>query len=433
MSNSGPLNDKSKAELAALARRRGVRGWESMTKADLLKALARATKAKPAAKPVPKAAPTRAAAKPVAKPTLKPAAKLTVKPARPASKPAPKSVLPAAAKPVVKPATPARPGVNGTHKALANRLPAKAEPKPAAAVKPAVVVKPAAKPPVPAKSAPVTKSAPLPRPSVPLAKDRIFLAVNDPYWLHVMWDVSPASVQRAEAALKQDWYGAKLILRLFDVTSQDTTSTSETPVRDIPVEADGRNWYIHIAQPPRQYRADIGYLSRRGDFFPLARSNVATPPKPGTAEALDAAWNLDAKQYERTLARTTGFESPGNPDMREYFEERLKKSLGAPKETGFGPGATPPGALKKFFFDINARLIVSGRTDPSAHVTLGNDPIKLEPDGTFVMSFSLPDSRQIIPAVATSADGMEERTIVLAVERNTKYLDPMIHDQMSET
>jgi hypothetical protein len=44
------------------------------------------------------------------------------------------------------------------------------------------------------------------------------------------------------------------------------------------------------------------------------------------------------------------------------------------------------------------------------------------------MRFSLPDSRQIIPAVAASADGVEERTIVLAVERNTKQLEPMIHD-----
>jgi hypothetical protein len=58
--------------------------------------------------------------------------------------------------------------------------------------------------------------------------------------------------------------------------------------------------------------------------------------------------------------------------------------------------------------------------------------VKLSHDGTFVMWFSLPDSRQIIPAVASSADGVEERTIVLAVERNTKHLDPMIHDQMNE-
>jgi hypothetical protein len=88
--------------------------------------------------------------------------------------------------------------------------------------------------------------------------------------------------------------------------------------------------------------------------------------------------------------------------------------------------------VKKFFFEIDAKLIVFGRTDPAAHLTLNNDPIKLNPDGTFRMTFNLPDSRQIIPAVAASADGVEERTIVLAVERNTKHLDPMIHDQMNE-
>ncbi|HYH64023.1 MAG TPA: DUF4912 domain-containing protein, partial [Urbifossiella sp.] len=82
--------------------------------------------------------------------------------------------------------------------------------------------------------------------------------------------------------------------------------------------------------------------------------------------------------------------------------------------------------------EIDAELIVYGKTDPTAHVTLQNEPVKLRPDGTFTMLFSLPDSRQIIPAVATSADGVEERTIVLAVERNTKHLDPMIHDPMGE-
>ena len=54
--------------------------------------------------------------------------------------------------------------------------------------------------------------------------------------------------------------------------------------------------------------------------------------------------------------------------------------------------------------------------------------MKLRPDGTFTMRFSLPDSRQIIPATASSADGVEERTIVLAVERNTKHLEPMVHE-----
>ena len=91
-----------------------------------------------------------------------------------------------------------------------------------------------------------------------------------------------------------------------------------------------------------------------------------------------------------------------------------------------------PGRLKKFHFDINAELIVFGQTDPTATVTLQNDPVKLRPDGTFTVRFSLPDSRQIIPAVAVSADGLEEQTIVLAVERNIKRLDPMTHDMYTE-
>jgi hypothetical protein len=265
-------------------------------------------------------------------------------------------------------------------------------------------------------------------------KDRIVLMVPDPFWLHTYWELSYQSVQRAEVALGQDWLGAKPIIRLFDVTSQDTTSTSETPLRDILIHGGCSHWYIDIPQPPRSYRADIGYLSRRGQFYVLARSNVVTPPKAGASEAIEEpAWaaDIDDKSAERILAMSTGFEqSGGPPQLKELFDEQFRKPL---KDAAFGTGATLPGKLKKFFFDLEAELIVSGRSDPSASVTLQNEPVKLRPDGTFTMRFSLPDSRQIIPAVATSADGMEERTIVLAVERNTKHLDPMIHDLYGES
>jgi glutamyl-tRNA synthetase len=43
-----------------------------------------------------------------------------------------------------------------------------------------------------------------------------------------------------------------------------------------------------------------------------------------------------------------------------------------------------------------------------------------------------PDAASIGDFVVRRADGVEERTIVLAVERNTKHLDPMIHDHMNE-
>ena len=61
-------------------------------------------------------------------------------------------------------------------------------------------------------------------------------------------------------------------------------------------------------------------------------------------------------------------------------------------------------------------------------MTLQNEPIKLRPDGTFTVRYSLPNARQVIPAVAASANGLEQRTVVLAVERNTKTMEPLIRD-----
>ena len=40
----------------------------------------------------------------------------------------------------------------------------------------------------------------------------------------------------------------------------------------------------------------------------------------------------------------------------------------------------------------------------------------------------LPDRRQVIPVIASSPDGVEQRTIILAVERNTKVLERVIRD-----
>src|SRR5260370_30543654 len=109
-------------------------------------------------------------------------------------------------------------------------------------------------------------------------KDRIVTMVRDPYWLHTYWELSHQSIQRAEAALGQDWHSAKPILRGFDVSANDTTSTSEAIVKDIDIHGGFHNWYVEVQQPSKSYRVDIGYLSKRGQFFVIARSNTVTTP-----------------------------------------------------------------------------------------------------------------------------------------------------------
>src|SRR5262249_60690670 len=106
-----------------------------------------------------------------------------------------------------------------------------------------------------------------------------------------------------EAALGQDWHSARPILRLFDVSSHDTTSASEMPVRDIDIHGGCNNWYVEVTKPPRSYRVDIGYLSPRGRFFVLARSNIVTTPRPGMGPALHHHWSdIDRKKPDHLYA-----------------------------------------------------------------------------------------------------------------------------------
>lgn len=401
------LSDRSKKELADMARRRGVPKWDSLNKEQLIRALTKAESK------IPKSSSAKATVK-----TAKPAVKTSA--AKTTSKPTASSR--SAASGTTKSTT------NGTHKTgatMTQKSSGAAKSPSASTVHPRIPARiESVIPPEKDLSSKNSKGQPV--------KDRIFLMVPDPYWLHAHWELSYQSVQRAEAALGQDWFGAKPIIRLFDVTSQDTTSTAEAPIRDIPIHGGCNHWYIDVSQPPRSYRADIGYLSRRGIFHPLCRSNIVQPPKAGASEALEEGWQaeIDDKAAERLLAMSTGFETPSGPSqLRELFDEQLKRTG---KDAAFGTGAVLPEKLKKFSFTIDAELIVYGKTDPTAHVTLQNDPVKLRPDGTFVHRYKLTDGRQIIPAVAASSDGMEERTIVLAVERNTKHLDPMVHDLYGE-
>src|SRR5262249_8143232 len=146
---------------------------------------------------------------------------------------------------------------------------------------------------------------------------------------------------------------------------------------------------------------------------------------------LDENWgDMTAKKADRIYPRSGGFDPTASSlELKQLFEERLRRPLGSPAVTSFGSGGmTLGGKSRKFWFQLDAELIVYGATEANARVTLQGEPVKLRPDGTFTMRFRLPDSRQIIPAVAISPDGIEERTIVLAVERNTKQLEPMIHE-----
>src|SRR5207245_10874209 len=157
-------------------------------------------------------------------------------------------------------------------------------------------------------------------------RDRSVLLFPAPYWLHCYWELTRPSAGRAEPALGQDGHGAKPILRVLDVGSHDTTSASETVVRDIDIHGGCNNWYIDVNNPPRSYRVDIGYLSRSGRFYVLARSNVVSTPRAGVSDIIDENWaDIDSKKADRIYAMSGGFDPTASSlELKQLFEERLR-------------------------------------------------------------------------------------------------------------
>jgi hypothetical protein len=255
-------------------------------------------------------------------------------------------------------------------------------------------------------------------------QDRLVVMVRDPYWLHAYWELSPRSIDRAQAAMGQRWHGAKPVLRVFKI-QPDSAALLE---RDIQIHGGVRNWYVDVQDPPADYRLEIGYLAVDGFFYCLARSNEVSTPPAGTSDAMDDNWKAVAENADRIFAMSGGYSAQGaSRELQELLEERLRRPLGTPMKTRYGAGAGGRDG-EQLEFAVDAEIIVYGAANRDAHVTLQGEPVQLREDGTFAVRLSLPDRRQVIPIVASSYDGVEQRTTILAVERNTKVMEPLTRD-----
>ncbi len=88
--------------------------------------------------------------------------------------------------------------------------------------------------------------------------------------------------------------------------------------------------------------------------------------------------------------------------------------------SGIGFGASMPAIRpRQFWLVADAELIVYGATEPDANVTIGGQPIKLNPDGTFRFQMSFQDGLIDYPIMAVAADGEQTRSIHMNFERET--------------
>ncbi len=261
------------------------------------------------------------------------------------------------------------------------------------------------------------------------AKDRVVVMVRDPYWLQAYWELSQQAVQRAQVALGQHWHAAKAVLRVHEMVRDGTTNTARKVLRDIEIHGGVNNWYIDVQSPPKSFQVDIGYRTPDGKFFSLARSSVVTTPRANAVNSIDKNWDGVAQDIDRVYALSGGYSAEGeSSELKDLLEERLRRPMGAPVMAPFALAPPADGNRRDFALQVDAEVIVLGVTEPGAQVTVRGEPVRVKPDGTFSVRVNLPDRRHVLPVVASSGDGLEQRTIVLAIERNTKIMEPVMRE-----
>lgn len=265
-------------------------------------------------------------------------------------------------------------------------------------------------------------------------RNRAVLMVRGPHWLHAFWEVTSHSVQRVKAAMGTEWHTARPVLRVLEIIGGKGETPAERIYREIEIHGGVKNWFIDIREP-MSCRVEIGYEGRSGDFYKLCRSNQVSGAPVGRSDTLDVHWKDIETDCSRIFSLSGGYSTDGeSEELRELFQERLRMPLGPPKvNLTTHDHSDANGPKKGFQLNVDAELVIFGSTEKGAYLSIHGEPVDIANDGSFHIRINMPNRRQVIPIRGQSASGLEQQTVVLAVERNTRLMEPVSTSEAEET
>lgn len=376
------LKTNTRKELAALAKRHRVAGWHGMRKEELIEALLDVHRSKSGEST--RSVRSVARIKTERRDPNPPEAPKPLMAARPAAKSSPRATAKT---------HPHANGSNGSSRTTAT------------------------------SPRPVRRDISTAGPTDAVSEELVAIA-HDPYWIHARWVLKRSTVLRAEAALGAEWFRAVPVIRVHALDVDETKGVTAAWVRDVEIHGECDHWFVPVEHPPGAFKLEIGYASPSGRFFALAKSKRVTTPRPGSKAAERLGWNRNGSSG--SMNRPANGRAPiTDPQFEKFLAARAVSyavSSGDYRSNGHGSGAsrTP--------FQLETELVVSGVVQPNSQLTLQGETIKIGRDGRFSTRVTLGDGRNVIPATSVSADGTEQRTIILAVESNTKELEPQMLD-----
>ncbi|MBM5785418.1 MAG: DUF4912 domain-containing protein, partial [Cyanobacteria bacterium K_DeepCast_35m_m1_288] len=267
--------------------------------------------------------------------------------------------------------------------------------------------------------------------AAPELPSHITFLPRDPQWAYVFWEISSSDQQRAVAA-----GGTQLALRVADVTGLPLGAAHANSLQELVVNQGAREWHLPMPLSDRDYRVELGYRTAGGGWFSLATSSVARMPAlEPTAVVADSfvPFSLEAPvmalpepvssggvEHERfyQLATASAMRSRrvGSEVLHEWDQDSTRSvglndsgaGLWASGRSESGSGIVQP---RSFWLVADAELIVYGATEPTAQLSIGEQQIPLDADGTFRVHVPFRDGEQLYPIKAVAADGEQERSI----------------------
>ena len=261
--------------------------------------------------------------------------------------------------------------------------------------------------------------------------DRLVLMVRDPYWLHAFWEVNAKTMERAKVALGHLWYASVPVLRLFRLFADGTGAPKRQLLRDIPVHGGVNNWYLDVTNPPSTFTVELGYLTKEKKFHPTLSSNIVETPQQQVIdelEKLDGNWKGVADDLGRVFKLSSG--EGHSQELKEVMEEQLGRPMSSQLLSRYrvAKQGNVAKTRRNFRFDADVDVIIHGKTDSNVQVTIRNEPVAVNADGTFAVRFALPEKRHLFSVEAEGSDGVEMQRVILTLERNTRILETVIQE-----
>jgi hypothetical protein len=293
---------------------------------------------------------------------------------------------------------------------------------------------------------------------------KLRLMARDPHWLYVHWDFTDEQQERFNG-LSADRH---LIVRVRP------GALPGGPPAEAHTHPESRHWFMHVEHAGTEYIAELGYYAVNNQWVAVAASApavtpadmpdnapaetqtarfVTVPPEiplSKLAELRRAGMRKDVEVQEQALPRLAVISEAQNSissiTITELLRRQIEQEISGMAAAQFGfpsiaalttePPSFPAGQVESisspsggeqpkprgFRLNVDAELVIYGATEPEALVTIGGQPIQLQPDGSFSYRFALPDGNYELPVIAVSPQG-EERQAKLEFSRRTKHGD----------